>query len=86
MTYMAGFGASGTVVEDTVDFGSVSVKDVAVGVASNVGTGDYPDGMMGMGFKDNCMHLVSIQSPKKSCAFGADGNRLQSRTITTSRS
>ncbi len=55
--YMAGFGASGNVVKDTVGFGSVSVHDVALGVASAVGTGHWPDGMIGLGFKSSCTFL-----------------------------
>lgn len=58
--YMAGFGASGSVVKDTVAFGSVSVDDVALGVASAVGAGHWPDGMIGLGFKSNCTPFPTL--------------------------
>jgi len=64
--YMNGNGASGNVVRDTVAFGAVSVPGVAIGVADTVGLGDYPDGMIGLGFKGQCM--CSISCPRRACS------------------
>ena len=52
---MTGNGASGSVVEDTVAFGSVSVPRMAIGVADNVGAGNYRDGMIGLSWGTACM-------------------------------
>ncbi len=79
--YMAGFGASGSVVKDTVGFGSVSVKDVAVGVATEVGDGNWPDGMIGMGFKSSCTPPSFPLPFVESHASKADGHVLQSNPI-----
>lgn len=52
---MTGNGASGNIVRDTVAFGTVSVPGVAIGVAETIGPGNYPDGMIGLGFRSPCM-------------------------------
>ena len=54
LTYDNGNYISGSVVEDTVAFGSVSIPNVAIGIASDVENGTYLDGMIGMGFQNNC--------------------------------
>ena len=51
------FGAYGDIVIDTVAIGQVSVQSMAIGVAKNVGAGDWSDGILGLGFSSNCEYI-----------------------------
>lgn len=44
------FGAYGEIVMDTVAIGQASVQSMAVRVATEVGTGNWADGILGLGF------------------------------------
>lgn len=65
ITYLTGSRVSGSLVQDTVAFGSVSVPRMAVGVADSVGVGDYLDGMMGLSWGNTRMLSSAYPSAQK---------------------